>query len=157
MSISSLFLGLSALFLSCAFSQSTSNSGEIRGQVLDPSGSPVPAARLSLDEPNRGFSRKVTTTEDGRFTIAAVPPGLYQLKVEAPGFTTRRVEKVEVRVGDVISLQLQLSISAVESEIVVAADLAAVEVARTQQANTVEQVRINNLPINRRNFLDFAL
>lgn len=157
MSISSLFLGLSALFLSCAFSQSTSNSGEIRGQVLDPSGSPVPAARLSLDEPNRGFSRKVTATEDGRFTIAAVPPGLHQLKVEAPGFTTRRVEKVEVRVGDVISLQLQLSISAVESEIVVAADLAAVEVARTQQANTVEQVRINNLPINRRNFLDFAL
>lgn len=146
------------LLLPCLLSaQSTSNAGEIRGQVLDPSGAPVALARLSLTDPNRGFSRTAASATEGRFTLAAVPPGIYQLKVEADGFTARRIENVEVRVGDVITLLLQLSISSVQSEVVVSADISAVEVERTQQSNTIEQVRINNLPINRRNFLDFAL
>jgi hypothetical protein len=50
-----------------------------------------------------------------------------------------------------------MTVSAVQSEIVVNAELQAVEVERTQQANTIEQRRINNLPINRRNYLDFAI
>lgn len=139
------------------FSQATSTSGDIRGAILDPSGNSIAAARVTASNDERGFTRSTVSTAEGRFTIASIPPGIYKVRTEASGFTTKVVESLEVRVGDVISLLIQLPISTVESEVVVIADIAAVEVERTQQSNTIEQARINNLPINRRNYLDFAL
>ncbi len=146
-----------SLFVSTfAFGQATSNSGDIRGKVLDPSSSPVPSAKLTLSNPDRGFTREAAATE-GLFQFVAVPPGVYKLRAEAAGFATKVVEGLEVRVGEVVTFTVDMSISTVQTEVVVTADVAAVEVERTQQANTVEQARINNLPINRRSYLDFAL
>jgi hypothetical protein len=56
-----------------------------------------------------------------------------------------------------VNLLVQMTVSAVQTEVVVTADVATVEVERTQQSNTIEQRAITNLPINKRNFLDFAL
>lgn len=138
-------------------SQATSTSGDLKGVVLDPSGNPLPAAKLTVLNEGRGFSKSSFASQEGRFTITSVPPGVYKLRAEADGFTSKLIENVEIRVGDVISLLIQLPISTVQSEVVVIADISSVEVERTQQANTIEQTRINNLPINRRNYLDFAL
>lgn len=146
----------SALFSSPLYSQATSNSGEVRGQVLDPSAKSLNSGKVSLSDPDRGFSREVQLNDSG-FQFLAVPPGKYRLRTEASGFATKVVEGIEVRVGDVVTLNVEVSLSNVQTEIVVSADVAAVEVERTQQANTVEQTRINNLPINRRSYLDFAL
>ncbi len=145
------------LLTSKLFSQATSTSGDIRGAILDPSGNALAAAKVTVSNDERGYSRSSVSSDEGRFTLTSIPPGVYKVRTEAPGFTTKVVENVEVRVGDVISLLIQLPISTVESEIVVTADINTVEVERTQQSNTIEQARINNLPINRRNYLDFAL
>ncbi len=145
------------LTTACAFSQATSTSGDIRGSLLDPSGKPLPNARLTVLNLDRAFSRSSISFDDGRFAISSIPPGIYKLRAEADGFTSKLIENIEVRVGDVISLLIQLPISTVQTEVVVTADISSVEVERTQQANTIEQSRINNLPINRRSYLDFAL
>ncbi len=143
-----------AALLLCA--QATSNSGDVRGSIVDPSGAPVPTAKVTLSNEDRGFLRDVASTE-GRFVVSSVPPGTYRLRVEALGFAVKILENVEVRVGDVLSLKVDLSVSDVKTEVVVRAEIPPVETERTQQANTVEQARINNLPINRRSYLDFAL
>ena len=108
------------------FSQATSTSGDIRGAILDPSGNSLAAAKVTVSNDERGFTRSTVSTAEGRFTITSIPPGIYKVRTEAPGFTTKVVESLEVRVGDVISLLIQLPISTVESEIVVIADIAAV-------------------------------
>jgi hypothetical protein len=150
-------LGLLVLAPSLLFAQATSTSGDIRGQILDPSGNPIVGAKVTALNEGKGSQRSSTTGEEGRFSITSLPPGQYKLRTEAPGFTTKTVDKIELRVGDVFSMLIQVSVSVVETEIVVTASAEGVEVERTQQAATVEQARINNLPINRRNYLDFAL
>jgi hypothetical protein len=144
-------------FHSAVWGQATSNAGDVRGAVLDPSGAALTNARVTLFDDERGFQRSAEVNSSGEFVIALVPPGIYKLRVEASGFTTKIVEGVEVRVGDVITQIVQMSVSSVASEVVVTAEVQTVETERTQQANTIEQRRINNLPINRRNYLDFAL
>jgi hypothetical protein len=140
-----------------SFPQATSTGGEISGTVVDPVGSAVRSARLTLTEDSRGFTRTVETADPGTFVFPAVPSGIYRLRVESAGFTTKVIDGLEVRVGDVVTQLIQLSVSSVSTEIVVSADIQSVETERTQQANTIEQRRINDLPINRRNYLDFAL
>lgn len=148
---------LFCILSSTLFGQATSNAGDIKGSVVDPVGGVVTTGKAILTDDQRGFSRSTDLTAAGEFNLRLIPPGSYRLRVESPGFTTKVLEGVEVRVGDIVSLLVQLSVSSVQTEVTVTADLATVEVERTQQSNTIEQRSITNLPINRRNFLDFAV
>ena len=150
-------IGLLLLLHTPLLPQATSTAGDLRGQVIDPSGATVAAAKLTLSNESRGFQRGGQTSDEGRFLLSSIPPGNYKLRVEANGFTTKVIDNLEIRVGDVVSLLVQVSISSALTEVVVTADATTVEVERTQQATTIEQARITNLPINRRNYLDFAL
>jgi hypothetical protein len=145
-----------AFIASSIHAQATSTAGDIRGTVVDPNGGAIANAAITLTDEGRGFTRRADAAT-GEFLFTLVPPGVYRLRVEAAGFTTKVVEGLEVRVGDVLTPLVQLGLSSVSTEVTVAADIQSVDVERTQQANTIEQRRINNLPINRRNYLDFAL
>lgn len=138
-------------------SQSQSNAGDVRGVVLDPSGAAVRDASLTVLAQDRGFRRSAASDTDGAFAFLLLPPGRYQVRVEAPNFAAKVVDGVEVRVGDAVALRIRMTLSTVASEVQVLAEAEVVESERIQQANTIEQERIANLPINRRNYLDFAL
>jgi hypothetical protein len=140
-----------------AFPQAQSTSGDVKGTVVDPSGSAISKAKLTISDPDRGISRTADSGSNGEFNLPLLPPARYKLKVDADGFTTKIVDGVEVRVGDTLSLTVQMSISGVVTEVDVQAVAPAVDTERYQQANTIDLTRIKDLPINRRNYLDFAL
>ncbi|MBY0507659.1 MAG: carboxypeptidase regulatory-like domain-containing protein [Bryobacteraceae bacterium] len=134
-----------------------SSTGEVRGSVLDGTGRGIGQSKVTLLNAERGFTRSVESNAGGEFTMPLLPPGAYKMRVEAAGFSTKVFDGVEVRVGDVVTMNVDLVPGAVATEVNVTAEAAAVEVERTQQSNTVEQRAITNLPINKRNFLDFAV
>jgi hypothetical protein len=146
-----------ALITSCVFGQAQSNAGDLLGSVLGPDGRAVATARIELSDPARGYLRSTASDSGGSFRLLLIPPGRYRLRVDAPGFTTKILDGVEVRVGDAISMIVRMVIDPVKTEIEVRAGAEPVERERIQQANTVGQEQIRNLPINRRNFLEFAL
>jgi uncharacterized protein YfaS (alpha-2-macroglobulin family) len=59
---------------------------EITGSVIDASGAVVQDAEVRLEQRNRAGSRRATTDAGGMFTLAALPPGSYEIQVSAPGF-----------------------------------------------------------------------
>lgn len=139
------------------FPQAQSNAGDLQGSVLDQSGAVMENTRVSLVDESRGFQRESATDEQGRFQFAVVPPGRYRLRVERQGFSTKVLEGVEIRVGDTVNLEVQMEVGNFGQQIDVMAEAAVVDTERIQQANTIEFGRIRDLPINRRNYLDFAL
>src|SRR5512135_3457391 len=140
-----------------AFPQAQSNSGDLGGSVLDQSGGAISKARLQLSDPDRAINREAQSNTQGEFRFPVVPPGRYRLKVEADGFNTKLIDGVEVRVGDSVSLKVQMAVGAIQQQIEVQADAPVVDAERIQQATTIGLGRIRDLPINRRNYLDFAL
>lgn len=140
-----------------AYPQATSNAGDIKGSVMDPTGTAIAKGKVTVLDEQKGFTRTGELNENGEFNLRLIPPGTYRVRVEVEGFTTKVLDGVEVRVGDIVSLMVQMSVSTIQTEVIVTADLATVEVERTQQSNTIEQRAITGLPINRRNFLDFAV
>jgi hypothetical protein len=140
-----------------AFGQAQSAAGDVKGTVLDPTGAAISKAKLTITNAERGIARGGESDSQGEFEIPVLPPGVYRLRVEASGFTTKVLEGLTVRVGDIVSLSVQMTVSQMQTEIQVAADVPVVEAERVQQASTIELARIRDLPINRRNYLDFAL
>src|SRR5947208_830635 len=95
---------ISVMFLAAGtlFGQAQSNSGDVKGTVLDPAGGVIPNAKVGLSDAGRGISRTSQTDAQGGFVFTAVPPGVYHLKVEAQGFAPKELEGLEVRVGDTV-------------------------------------------------------
>ena len=76
---------LAATFsVSTAFSQLV--SATIVGSVTDSSGAVVANAKVQLTETNTGVDRNGLTNASGNFTFPNLPPGVYRVTVEVPGF-----------------------------------------------------------------------
>src|SRR5580692_4655893 len=79
-----------AFALGCAsagYAQSTSaNSGTVRGQVLDPSGSAVPNAAVEIQNPVSRYDRMTHSNAQGNFELDNVPYNNYHLSATATGF-----------------------------------------------------------------------
>ena len=146
-----------ALFLTSSLlpAQTTVSTGSIVGTVTDPQGAVVGGAKVTVTEKATGHVITSSTTGAGTYTSGALTPGVYVVRVEAPGFKT--VESsitVEVAVTATGSFKLQLGTAGQVVE-VEATELAVnTEQATVQGVLSTEQ--IDNLPINGRNFLDLA-
>ncbi|MGH9847296.1 MAG: hypothetical protein ACREEM_52030, partial [Blastocatellia bacterium] len=98
----------------------------------------------------------VTTDGEGNYAFLGLLPTAYEIKVEAANFTPN-LTKVELTVGQQANVPIDLAAGGVEVKIDVVAGGEVVETSRSEQSSTIDTKQITNLPINRRNFLDYAL
>jgi hypothetical protein len=140
-----------------ALAQATATA-ELRGNVTDPNGSVVAGATVTATDNAKGITRTVTTDADGNYVILSLPPSTYTVKVTANGFAAKTVNNVLLEVGQQSALDITLTIGGVDAVVdVLQGEQQIVDTERTQQSTVISARQLNNLPINRRNFLDFAL
>src|SRR5882724_2836628 len=141
-----------------AFGQAQSNAADLQGYVRDPSGAAVTGATVTARNPATNFSRDVTTNDEGYYQITNLPPGSYERTVEAGGFAKGRIPSVTLTVGQRADLDIPLTVGAVGATVDIStAEVALVESSSTTVSNTIDQKRINDLPINERSATGFAL
>src|SRR5882724_5492439 len=141
-----------------AFGQAQSNAADLQGYVRDPSGAAVTGATVTARNPATNFSRDVTTNDEGYYQITNLPPGSYEITVEAGGFAKGRIPSVTLTVGQRADLDIPLTVGAVGATVDIStAEVALVESSSTTVSNTIDQKRINDLPINERSATGFAL
>jgi len=145
-----------SLSVTMVLAQAT-GTGELRGQVTDPNGAVVAGATVTVTDSTKGTTRTTTTNEDGNFVVVALLPSVYNIKIEASSFSPRVANDVKLEVGQQLELPFQLSVGGVDAQVTVVQNEEVIETERTQQSNVISTRQIENLPINRRNFLDFAL
>src|ERR1700730_7497830 len=138
------------------FAQS-STTAVLTGVVTDPTQAVVPDAKVTVTRVDTGQSREARTNAEGEYRIILLPPGLYDVKVEKPGFLTQTKKAIELTVGQSASFDFQLAVGASSQTIEISSEAPPIESERSQQANTIGARDIANLPINRRDYLSFAL
>src|SRR5882724_9257349 len=143
---------------SVAFGQAQSNAADLQGVVRDQSGAVVSGATVIARNAATNTSKETTTNEEGAYLIVNLTPGDYEVTVEAPNFKKMVLPGVALTVGQRADLDVSLEVGQV-SEVVTITGASAelVETSKTAVATTVDQQRIENLPINERNYLAFAL
>jgi hypothetical protein len=140
-----------------ALAQATATA-ELRGNITDPNGSALAGATVTATDNNKGTTRTATTDEQGNYVILSLPPSTYTVKVTATGFASKTINNVLLEVGQQAALDVSLTVGNVDAVVDVLQDeQQIVDTERTQQSTVISARQLNNLPINRRNFLDFAL
>lgn len=155
--IALLLLSLSLFRVDVAFSQASVSRSELRGQITDQNGAAVAGATITLTDAARGTTRTLQSDENGLYVFLSLPPGSYNMRVDATGFAATTISEVHLDVGQVGNLPVVLRVGQVQAQVDITAGGQTVEVERTQQSTVINETQIVNLPINRRNYLDFAL
>jgi outer membrane receptor protein involved in Fe transport len=150
------FLGIILMFVVGAFAQSQATTGNIEGRVIDQNGAIVPNASVTATNQDTGFGKTAASDSEGNFIFVLLPPGKYRVEASANGFSKATYENVTVTVGSKISLDVSLKVSGQTNVVDVQAEGVAVETTRSSVSTTVDEKAIDNLPVNGRNFLDFA-
>jgi len=128
----------------------------LSGRITDASGGSVAKATLTIVNSATGFTRTVQSSDGGDYVIPALPPGEYRVSAEFAGF--QKVSKaVVLQVGQSAELDFLLSPGQVEQRVEVEATSELAEPTRTQVSTVITENQIVNLPVNGREFIDFAL
>src|SRR5258708_1947962 len=144
--------------VSAAMSQAQSNAADLQGVVRDQNGAVVANASVTARNAGTNVSREATTNDEGFYKIVNLSPGNYEITVKAPNYKTAVVQSVNVTVGQTANQDIPLEVGEVSATVTVTtAAPNIVETTGTAVASTVDQQRIQNLPINERNYLSFAL
>lgn len=142
---------------SVAFAQSQATTGNIEGRVTDPNGAAVPGVNVTATNQDTAFEKAVTSDTDGIFLITFLPPGKYRVTTSgSQGFASAEYRNVIVTVGGKTPLDIDLQVGTTTAMVDVSAQGQIVETTRTSVASVINERAIENLPVNGRNFLDFA-
>ncbi|MDA2924530.1 carboxypeptidase-like regulatory domain-containing protein, partial [Acidobacteria bacterium AH-259-L09] len=137
--------------------QAQSNTADLLGVVKDQTGAVLPGVDIGVTNLATGFTRSGVTNDEGAYRVPLIPPGEYEVRAGLPGFTTKIYPSVVLTVGQYANLDITLEVSPAETEVIAVSNTAIVEREKTVQASTIQEVEIDNLPINGRNYLDFTL
>jgi hypothetical protein len=150
-------IALSILLLTTLAAAQGAASGDLHVTVKDPKGNLVTNANVTAREQAKGFERASSLNREGEYRLLNLPPGKYTVVVEAPGFAKIEAKDVTVTVGQMAELPIALAVAGTSETVTVSSEAEVVETQRTSSTDTITQQRIENLPINGRNYINFAL
>ncbi|MFZ1031536.1 MAG: carboxypeptidase regulatory-like domain-containing protein [Candidatus Acidiferrales bacterium] len=140
-----------------AHAQGVGDSGSVSGTLTDPSGALIPKGSVTASDTTRGVKLTVSVDANGQYRFSNLPPGTYDITTQIPGFQSVVQKGFVVTVGQAANLDFHLQVATTTSVVEVSAAPPVVETERGSQANTITQNYIEDLPIDRRDYLNFTL
>jgi hypothetical protein len=140
-----------------AYGQGVGASGDLTGTVTDPSNAVVVNATVTVTDAQKGIKRTDSTDNLGQYRVLNLQPGSYSVNVEKSGFGTELAKGVVVIIGQTTVMDFHMKVSAATETVEVTSVPPAVETERGHQGNVIDQQLIQDLPINRRDYLSFTL
>jgi hypothetical protein len=128
----------------------------LQGRVLDTTGAGIPEAVVTVVNSDTGLTRSVTASPVGDYQITGVPAGDYTINVSKAGFQNS-AKKIHFDVGASANVDFSLSPGQVQTKVEVQDVGELVEPTRTMVSAVIDEEKIQNLPVNGREFIDFAL
>ena len=131
-------------------------TGEITGTVNDSSGAVVPDANVTLTNNATGASRSAKTNNAGVYDFPALPPASYNLKIEKEGFAAEVRNNIDLQVAQVARFDSSLKPGNITESVSVEAGAPVLQTEDATVGTVVENKRIEDLPLNGRNFLSLT-
>jgi len=128
----------------------------VQGRVYDSTGAAIPQATVTAVNSATGLSRTTTADAMGDYQIPLLPAGDYTVTVEKTGFQ-KAAKKTHLDIGAVGTLDFNLAVGQVQEQVEVQDVGELAEPTRTMVSSVIDTPKIENLPVNGREFIDFAL
>jgi hypothetical protein len=136
---------------------SAATSGSVVGTVRDQTGAVILGANITIRNSNISLARSIDVNSEGFFYFAQLPPGEYLVTVTAPNFKDSK-EKLILGLGTTALLDTTLQAAGcVDCDVIEVIDSTLLNQGKTESSTNIDSKTITNLPINRRDFIEFAL
>jgi len=150
-----LFIALWAAWSLAA--QTSSVGSSLEGYVADSVGGRIAGATVVARDTATHRQRESATTAEGLFRFAELPAGTYEVSITQPGFAPYHHAGVNLPLGSTIRLDVVLQPGSVATQLTVTAQPPAIDPAQTSVTSAVDTERIEELPVESRNYLNFVL
>ena len=151
--IQELLFSLSALIFASTLCLGQAGRTELFGKIQDPSGLPVPTAKVAAEDRATMARYPVVSDERGEYHIVGLPAGRYVLTVEQPGFHIYRQSGITLRLADRTAIDVQLEVGPRSQSVDVTAAASLLQTASGDVSQNVDAQKISTLPLDGRNFI----
>ena len=138
------------LLVPCTEAVAQDTRAKITGTVTDTQGSVVPGVTVKATNTATNVTTDTVTSVNGIFAIQQLLPGPYRVTATLPGFKTFVREGIELHTAETVTVSIQLGLGTVEETVTVSAATTAIESNESTIAQTIENKRIAELPLNGR-------
>ena len=145
-----LFGALSCMMAHSALAQQ--GTAEVRGRIVDQQGGVLPGVGVVITNQDTGVFRDVVTGSDGSYFAGQLLPGTFRITAELSGF--RRFERRDfvVGVGRTATLDITLSVGAIEETVTVSASAPLVDLTSAEVGGTISRAELTDLPTGNRSY-----
>jgi len=127
-------------------------TAEISGVVSDPSGLPVPYAVVGAQSRETGAARSALSNEEGLYSLPALPPGSYDLTIQAVGFKALHQNGIVLEVDQRANLNFTLPVGSASERVSVEGTALLVNTSDAAVSTVIGNEFVENLPLNGRSF-----
>jgi hypothetical protein len=142
------------ILLAASVSGLAGAEGGIQGTVSDSSRAVAPDVPVVARNVETGLLRKTSTNGNGFYAFAALPTGHYVLEVEQPGFEVFRKAGLQVTFNSVLTVDIELAVSAHVEAVTVSETPTQIDTADTQMGGLVTASKMAGVPVNGRSYTD---
>ena len=134
-----------------AFAQGggASSTGTIQGRVADSSGAVLPGVTVTATSPSMIGAQTQVTNENGSYRFPAVPPGVYAVSFEIPGFTGVKREGIEVSLGFTANVNAELKVATLQETVTVTGESPVIDTTATRVQQNFKLEQLNSIPNGR--------
>ena len=156
-SLAVLLCTLAAVMFTVAPAAAQTTNGVIAGIVTDAQGGVLPGVTLTARNAETGFTRTVVTETDGRYRVAGLAPGRYDLRAELQGFGAVEVMEITLTIDGEVVRNVTMQVQGVQESVSVTAQAPVVETTRSEVSGVVTQEQMQMLPLDSRQPIGLAL
>ncbi|HJU56599.1 MAG TPA: carboxypeptidase-like regulatory domain-containing protein [Pyrinomonadaceae bacterium] len=148
---------LLALFFIAPVIRAQTNTGQLQGLVKDQAGAVIPGVTVTATHVASNLKVERVTDESGQFLFPSLAVGEYTLSASLTGFKQLTKTGIDLRIGQVIDLDLELEAGEISVTETVPLGEQLLQTTTAEVSDVIERRRVTELPLNGRQFLQLAL
>lgn len=129
-----------------------STNASLTGYVTDPTKAVIRDAKLIVINQGTNVHYEAGTDEKGSYYITNLPPGMYRIEVEKPGFKTVIKPDIVLHVQDTVAVNFEMALGSVSESVTVINGAPLVNTESAAVSTVVTREQIENMPLNGRTF-----
>jgi hypothetical protein len=135
-----------ALWLAFAPAVDAQSTSAVQGIVRDEQAAAIPGVSVALRHPSSGLERQATTDAQGRFEIANLPVGTYDVRFSIDGFSDQQ-HRVHAATGVPVTLEATLPLARFSDTVTVAPETPVLDTTSGGTRHAVSVTRIERMPV----------
>jgi hypothetical protein len=151
------FLPLCFLLLCTESLFSQAETGRITGTVSDSTGAVLPDVEVTIVAVETNRRRTFVTDIEGRYSSGPLQVGEYRVEAQLTAFKRLVRDGISLEVQETALVNLQLELGAITEQVTVTAAEPLLQTTDASQGQVIEQRRVQDLPLNGRDYLQLAL